>query len=77
MREQILGLGVGGLMFEQRVGGLAFHVGLPGEDEDLDGGFVGRRMGCKRGGNHNRQNDCFKIFLHGRPLWIHRSLDCQ
>jgi len=34
VREEVFGLRVGGLMIEERVGRLPFHVRLPGEDEN-------------------------------------------
>ena len=36
VREEVFGLGVGGLVVQQFVVGLALHIGLPGQDEHLD-----------------------------------------
>ncbi len=62
--EEVFGFGVGGLMIEQGVGGLAFHVGLAGEDEELHGRFCGRERG---GGGDEKGEEAEGI--HGGVGW--------
>ena len=53
MGEEVFGFWVGGLMIEQGVGGFAFHVGLAGEEEDLNGRFCG----VERGGGDDEEGE--------------------
>ena len=63
--EQVLGLGVLGLVIQQTVRGLAFHVRLAGEDEDLDSlAVIGGCSGYKRCCHSNRQSNGCCTFSH-------------